>query len=80
MFVSCRPRGAACAVKARAQSGRVTVPAGQIKDLTLHVELRRLQYWAAAGNRWETAAGSRMVYVGASSRDIRLQADANIAR
>jgi beta-glucosidase len=74
------PGGAQFAAKALAQFDRVSIPAGQTKALTLHVEPRRLQYWATASNRWETAAGSRTVYVGASSRDIRLQADANIAR
>jgi beta-glucosidase len=74
------PGGAQFAVKALAQFDRVSIPAGQTKALTLHVEPRRLQYWATATNRWETAAGSRTVYVGASSRDIRLQAEANIAR
>jgi beta-glucosidase len=74
------PGGAQFALKALAQFDRVSIPAGQTKTLTLHVEPRRLQYWATASNRWETATGSRTVYVGASSRDIRLQADANIAR
>jgi len=74
------PGGAQFAVKALAQFDRVSIPAGQSKALTQHVELRRLQYWATASNRWETAAGNRTVYVGASSRDIRLQADTNIGR
>jgi beta-glucosidase len=43
------------------------------------VDPRRLQYWSAADGRWETAAGARTVYVGASSRDMKLQADVNIA-
>ena len=74
------PAGAQFALKALAQFDRISIPAGQSKALKLHVEPRRLQYWSTAGNRWETAAGSRTVYVGASSRDIRLQAEANIAR
>ncbi|MCX6627018.1 MAG: fibronectin type III-like domain-contianing protein, partial [Candidatus Solibacter sp.] len=74
------PGGAQCAVKAVAQFDRVSIPAGQSKLLTLHVEPRRLQYWATASNRWETAAGSRTVFVGSSSRLIRLQADVDIAR
>lgn len=74
------PAGAQFAVKALAQFDRVSIAAGQTRALTLHVEPRRLQYWATAANRWETAAGARTVYVGASSRDIRLQAEANIAR
>ena len=74
------PAGAQFAVKALAQFDRVSIAAGQTKALTLHVEPRRLQYWATAANRWETAGGARTVYVGASSRDIRLQSETNIAR
>jgi beta-glucosidase len=74
------PSGAQFALKALVQFDRVTIPAGQSKSLTLHVEPRRLQYWSTASNRWETATGPRTVYVAASSRDMKLQADTNIAR
>ena len=68
------PAGAQFAVRALAQFDRVTLPAGAAKAVTLHVEPRRLQYWSTAANKWERAGG-RTVYVGASSRDIRLQAE-----
>ncbi len=74
------PAGPMFAVKALAQFDRVTIAAGQTKAVTLHVEPRRLQYWSTAANRWETAAGPRTVFVGASSRDVRLQADTGIGR
>ena len=73
------PEGAQFAVKALAQFERVTLAPGQSKSLTLHVEPRRLQYWSSADGKWQTAAGSRTVYAGSSSRDIRLQADVSVA-
>jgi beta-glucosidase len=72
------PSGAQFAVKALAAFDRVSVPAGQSRTITLHLPLRRLQYWSTAAHRWETAAGSRTVYVASSSRDVRLQQEANI--
>jgi beta-glucosidase len=74
------PDGAQFAVKALAQFERVTLAPGQSKSLTLHVAPRRLQYWSSADGKWQTAAGSRTVYAGSSSRDVRLQADVSIAR
>jgi beta-glucosidase len=69
------PAGSQFAVKALAQFDRVTLAPGQSKTVTLHVEPRRLQYWSNAAGRWQTATGVRTVYVGASSRDLRVQAD-----
>jgi hypothetical protein len=45
----------------------------------LHAAPRALQYWSAAQRQWLTVVGSRGVYVGASSRDARLQAVTTIA-
>ena len=73
------PAGAQVAIRQLVQFDRVNVPAGQTKNVALHVDPRRLQYWSTADGRWETAAGARTVYVGASSRDVKLQADVNIA-
>jgi len=74
-----QPSGAQFAVRALAQFDRITVPAGESRDVTLHVEPRRLEYWSTDNDRWERATGTRTVYVAASSRDIRLQADATIS-
>jgi beta-glucosidase len=74
------PSGAQFAVKALAAFDRVSVPAGQSKIITLHLPLRRLEYWSTADNRWETAAGSRTLCVASSSRDVRLQQEENITR
>ncbi len=72
------PSGAQFAVKALAAFDRVSVPAGQSKIITLHLPLRRLEYWSTADNRWETAAGSRTLCVASSARDVRLQQEENI--
>ena len=74
------PSGAQFAIRQLVQFDRVNVPAGQSKNVALHVDARRLQYWSTADGRWETATGARTVYVGASSRDVKLQADVNIAK
>jgi len=74
------PSGAQFAVRALAQFDRVTLAAGQSRQLTLHVEPGRLRYWSVAANRWETAAGLRTVFVGASSRDLRIQGEIAITQ
>jgi beta-glucosidase len=46
--------------------------------LTLHVSSRELSYWSAHAQNWVLGVGQRNVYVGASSRDIRLQGSAQV--
>jgi beta-glucosidase len=69
------PAGAQFALKALIAFDRVSVSAGRARDVRLHVPLRQLQYWPAAVNRWATAQGSRVLWVGASSRDMRLETE-----
>jgi beta-glucosidase len=52
---------------------RIHLSAGEARTVVLHVPLRKLQYWSVANARWVTAIGKRMVSVGASSRDLRLE-------
>ena len=73
------PAGAQFAVRSLVQFERVAIEPGQTKNLTLHVEPRRLQFWSTAKQRWETAVGARKVEIGGSSRDVRLQAETIIA-
>jgi beta-glucosidase len=54
---------------------RQTLQAGEQKRIVLHVPLRDLQYWSTDQNAWRLAPGKRILYVGASSRDLRLQTD-----
>jgi beta-glucosidase len=72
------PAGVQFAVRALAGFDRVALQSGENKTVTISVSARALQYWSSASDRWATATGSRTVYVGASSRDMRLQADAII--
>lgn len=56
---------------------RVHLDSGATKDLTIHVPLRRLQYWSVDKGEWVTPQGNRKVSVGASSRDLRLEGNAD---
>jgi beta-glucosidase len=51
---------------------RITLRPGQTEQVTVHVREQQLSYWAAAQQTWVLPAGQRPVYVGSSSRDIRL--------
>lgn len=52
---------------------RVELGAGESERVRVHVSRRELSYWSTAAQRWVLAGGERTVYVGASSRDSRLQ-------
>lgn len=65
------PEGAQFAPRSLVGFDRINLQAGQSKQVKLHVPLRQLQYWDSKGSSWKTA-GARPIYVGASSRDIRL--------
>jgi beta-glucosidase len=53
---------------------------GQTKHVRVKLASERLAYWNVATNAWAIASGQYRIYVGSSSRDIRLQADARIER
>jgi hypothetical protein len=57
---------------------KVKLDAGQSERVTVRVSGRELSYWSTAAQRWVLAGGDRKVYVGASSRDIRLQGRARL--
>jgi beta-glucosidase len=67
------PPGVMFAPRSLAAFDRIRLKAGESKRVTLHVPERQLQYWSSAARRWITAEGSRVVSVGASSRDLRLE-------
>ncbi|MEV0318528.1 beta-glucosidase [Streptomyces sp. NPDC050658] len=51
---------------------RVDLHPGESHRISLHVDARRISYWDTEAARWVRPEGRRGVYVGASSRDIRL--------
>jgi beta-glucosidase len=51
---------------------------GQTKHVKLRIDSERLAYWNVAANAWATARGAYNVYVGSSSRDIRLHDEIRI--
>jgi beta-glucosidase len=54
---------------------RVTLTPGQTQRVTVTLDARSFQWW---NNGWANAAGTNQVYVGASSRDIRLTGQVTI--
>jgi beta-glucosidase len=58
---------------------RLTLAPGERREVTVHVGARQLSYWSVERGAWVRAAGERTIYVGASSRDIRLQGPIAIA-
>ena len=70
------PAGADFPVRKLVAFERIALRPGQIRTVDLHVPLRQLQYWSTARHGWATPSGRRRVYVGASSRDVRLRGDA----
>ena len=57
---------------------RVNLDPGQGERLALQVSSRELSYWSTQAQNWVLGVGQRNVYVGASSRDIRLQGSAQV--
>jgi beta-glucosidase len=52
---------------------RVELPAGGARKVTVHMDERAFSYWSVERHDWQVATGERTVYVGASSRDVRLE-------
>ena len=67
------------ASQALAAFGRVTLAPGEAQTLTLHIDPRAWSYWSVVINNWAIAPGRRSVFVGSSSRDIRLKAETTVA-
>ena len=67
------PAGVDFAVRALADFERITLRPGEAKRVQLHVAPDRLRSWSNADSAWHVFASGRKVYVGASSRDLRLE-------
>jgi beta-glucosidase len=70
---SAAPAGVQFPVRSLVAFDRVHLSAGRSRRVTLHVPQRQFQYWSALDERWLSAGGQRIVSVGASSRDLRLE-------
>ncbi|MEV6751535.1 glycoside hydrolase family 3 N-terminal domain-containing protein [Streptomyces sp. NPDC051214] len=68
------PRGAAVemAVRTLAAFDRVELRAGESRRVRVRIAERQLSYWDTERGHWVRPEGRRAVYVGSSSRDIRL--------
>jgi beta-glucosidase len=67
------PHGVQIPVRKMVAFDRIFLKAGQIRTVRMHVPLRQLQYWSTARHSWVNIANRRILGIGASSRDIRLQ-------
>lgn len=61
--------------KSLAAFERLEFDPGQSRRLALHVESRALSYWSVEKHDWVMATDNRPIYVGPSSRDIRLKSE-----
>jgi beta-glucosidase len=66
------PPGAQFPVRALAAFDRIHLAQGESRAVRLHVAPRQLQYWSTADAKWIRPNGSRVLSVGPSSRDLRL--------
>lgn len=60
------------AEKALAGFERIELAPGESKQVTVHIGVRQLSYWSVEAHDWVVVGGYRPIYVGSSSRDIRL--------
>ena len=68
------PAGVQFAEDVLAGFERVHLGPGESTRVTIHVPLRQLQYWSIEKHAWVTPEESRVLWIGGSSRDRKLQA------
>jgi beta-glucosidase len=71
------PSGAPVPMAERNLAGfeRVKLEPDEERMVTVRLDARRLGYWSEDADGWVTPAGSKPIYVGSSSRDIRLSGE-----
>jgi beta-glucosidase len=74
------PSGARFAEKQLVGFRRVLLKPGQTARIELRIDRRALSYWSIAQHDWVVAPHARAIFVGSSSRDIRLQALVDVQR
>ena len=60
-------------VRRRIQVDKIYLKAGESKDVALKVEKKDIGYYNVLLKQWVTEQGQYKIYVGSSSRDIRLE-------
>ena len=74
------PLGTDVALRKLVGFARVELRPGEATRVKLHVDDRDLASWSVSARGWLIAEGRRPIYVGASSRDLRLQGQAQLVR
>ena len=69
-----KPDGVQFAPKTLAAFDRVSLKAGEEREVTLEIAPRAFEYWSVAEKKWMKPAGERTVMVGNSSRELPLSA------
>jgi beta-glucosidase len=67
------------AVKQLAGFTRVVLRPGGAARVTVRIDQRDLAYWSVVQHDWVLAGDRRAIFVGASSRDIRLRGEARVS-
>jgi beta-glucosidase len=80
VYVGRLPSGVPTPPKQLAASARVTLAPGDHERVTVHVPRRSLSYWNAQRGAWVAPEGRVPLYVGSSSRDIRLEGEVYVRR
>ena len=69
-----KPPGVQFAPKTLVAFDRVTLKAGEGREITMHIGPRAFQYWSTATGAWVKTSGERTLRAGSSSRDLPLSA------
>ena len=71
------PAGAPAPMAPKSLAGftRIELEPGRSAEAAIHIDARALSYWSVEKHDWAVAEGARRIYIGASSRDIRLSSE-----
>jgi hypothetical protein len=57
---------------------KIELEAGETDTVDIHIERKHLSYWDSVSQNWVVAKGIYTIFMGASSRDLRLKATITI--
>jgi len=72
------PAGVQAAKQTLVGFERVTLKQGEWKEVSIHIAPRQLSYWSADAHDWVVAGGQRILRVGSSSTNVRIQTKVNV--